>query len=99
MQDAVTNQTSTYAGTTSECSLTSYNSCFGQSDVYNSSSEYSGLSRANYQNAQCPSLLGDYGMPSTDACMTTPWAWNSSVWGATAYRQAGRSAQFTIKSS
>lgn len=43
-----------------------------------------GVGRANYQNAQCPSLLGDYGMPSTDACMTKPWAWNSSAWGETA---------------
>ncbi|XOV79985.1 MAG: hypothetical protein ACFHVJ_03275 [Aestuariibacter sp.] len=42
--------------------------------------EYAGgVGRANYQNAQCPSLLGDYGMPGTDACLMDPWAWNQNT--------------------
>ncbi len=35
-----------------------------------------GCGRAGYQTAQCPDLLGDYGVPARDACMTTPWAWH-----------------------
>jgi hypothetical protein len=43
-----------------------------------------GVGRANYQNAQCPSLLGDYGLPANDACFTLPWAWNqSATWNGT----------------
>lgn len=42
-----------------------------------------GVGRSNYQNAQCPSLLGDYGMPATDPCMMTPWAWNKAKSWAT----------------
>ena len=38
-----------------------------------------GVGRANYQNAQCPNLLGDYGMPGKDSCMTNPWAWNQNA--------------------
>jgi hypothetical protein len=34
----------------------------------------SGCGAANYQTAQCPSLLGDYGDPTSDPCFTTPWA-------------------------
>ncbi|CAM4055693.1 hypothetical protein [Pseudoalteromonas byunsanensis] len=41
--------------------------------------EYSaGVGRANYQNAQCPSLLADYKMPDNDPCMLKPWAWNQN---------------------
>jgi hypothetical protein len=39
--------------------------------------EYAGgCGRADYQTAQCANLLGDYGDPALDACMTTPWAWH-----------------------
>ncbi|MBD1583247.1 hypothetical protein [Pseudoalteromonas sp. S16_S37] len=38
-----------------------------------------GVGRANYQNAQCPSLLADYGMPGSDPCMIKPWAWNQNT--------------------
>ncbi len=34
-----------------------------------------GCGRSNYQTAQCPDLLGDYGDPAKDPCMMTPWAW------------------------
>lgn len=37
-----------------------------------------GCGRSSYQTAQCPDLLGDYGAPAVDACMTTPWAWHSA---------------------
>ncbi len=47
-------------------------------------SEYSeGVAKSNYQTSQCPSLLGDYGMPASDSCMMKPWAWNqSAIWNA-----------------
>lgn len=35
-----------------------------------------GCGRANGQTAQCAALLGDYGNPGSDPCMTTPWAWH-----------------------
>ncbi|MCF6436478.1 hypothetical protein [Pseudoalteromonas sp. MMG022] len=38
-----------------------------------------GVGRANYQNAQCPSLLADYGLPDNDPCMLKPWAWNQNT--------------------
>jgi len=39
--------------------------------------EYSkGCGRSNYQTAQCADLLGDYGNPTTDLCMTAAWAWH-----------------------
>lgn len=34
-----------------------------------------GCGRASYQTAQCADLLGDYGYPDADPCMTQPWAW------------------------
>jgi hypothetical protein len=37
-----------------------------------------GCGRSNYQTAQCADLLGDYGYPESDACMTTPWAWHAA---------------------
>lgn len=41
--------------------------------------EYAGgCGRANYQTAQCASLLGDYGSPKSDLCMTQPWAWHDA---------------------
>ena len=40
--------------------------------------EYAGgCGRSSYQTAQCADLLGDYGGPDEDACMTTPWAWHT----------------------
>jgi hypothetical protein len=42
------------------------------------SADYAGgCGRASYQTAQCADLLGDYGGPAEDACMTTPWAWHT----------------------
>ena len=42
--------------------------------------EYAGgCGRSNYQTAQCADLLGDYGGPDEDACMTTPWAWHTQA--------------------
>jgi hypothetical protein len=38
-----------------------------------------GCGRANYQTAQCASLLGDYGSPQKDLCMTQPWAWHDAA--------------------
>lgn len=32
-----------------------------------------GSGRTGYQTAQCPSLLGDYGAPASNVCMTNPW--------------------------
>lgn len=44
-----------------------------------------GVGRSNYQNSQCPNLLGDYGMPGEDPCMLNPWAWNQNAqWDAKA---------------
>jgi hypothetical protein len=41
--------------------------------------EYAGgCGRASYQTAQCASLLGDYGSPQSDLCMTQPWAWHDA---------------------
>lgn len=42
-----------------------------------------GVGRTGGQTSQCPSLLGDYGDPAVDACLTTPWAWNQNItpWG------------------
>jgi hypothetical protein len=37
-----------------------------------------GCGRASYQTAQCASLLGDYGSPQSDLCMTQPWAWHNA---------------------
>jgi hypothetical protein len=43
----------------------------------NCQGDYSkGCGRSNYQTAQCADLLGDYGNPATDLCMTAPWAWH-----------------------
>ena len=36
-----------------------------------------GCGRASYQTAQCADLLGDYGAPASDLCMTQPWAWHT----------------------
>lgn len=38
----------------------------------------SGCGRTNYQTAQCADLLGDYGAPAQDPCMSTPWAWHGA---------------------
>lgn len=49
----------------------------GYPDAGCAAGEYpGGCGRANYQTAQCPDLLGDYGPPGSDPCMTTPWAWH-----------------------
>ena len=33
---------------------------------------------AGARGAQCADLLGDYGPPAGDPCMTMPWAWHVS---------------------
>ena len=51
----------------------------GYPDKSCAKSEYAGgCGRANYQTAQCGSLLGDYGSPQSDLCMTQPWAWHDA---------------------
>ncbi len=53
-----------------------------------------GFGQTNYQTAQCPSLLADYGMPANNPCMTTPWAWNmSKKWNNPAKNQCSQNAQ------
>jgi hypothetical protein len=40
-----------------------------------------GCGRANYQTSECADLLGDYGAPTQDPCMTNPWAGHDPVTG------------------
>jgi hypothetical protein len=37
-----------------------------------------GCGQTSYQTAQCADLLGDYGDPNKDLCMTKPWAWHTT---------------------
>lgn len=76
---------------------TNCHNCHRRAGVINNfpnTGEYAGgVGRANYQNAQCPSLLADYGAPEKDSCMLTPWAWNNSpTWDAPAQNQCSEKA-------
>jgi hypothetical protein len=63
---------------------TNCQNCHRRAGIPSSScgAEYAaGCGRANYQTSECADLLGDYGAPTQDPCMTNPWAGHDPATG------------------